>query len=95
MTPGNHGGIAEYSADGVLLRATSAEAPGAVKPIRPYAFALLPDLDRLVVTSAPMMEVSWADVVQIYRYSAFTLLETIDLPPGRLAAARRPTNRSN
>ena len=88
-TPGNHGGIAEYTADGMLLRTASAETASASRPIRPYAFAFLPDLDRLVVTSAPMMEVSWADVVQIYRYSDFTLLQTIDLPPGRLADGRQ------
>ena len=88
VTPGNHGGIAEYTADGVLLRAVSAETASSSGPIRPYAFAFLPDVDRLVVTSAPMMAVSWADVVQIYRYSDFTLLKTIDLPPGRLADGR-------
>jgi hypothetical protein len=55
------------------------------KPVRPYAFALLPAVDRLVVTSAPMMESSSADVVQIYRYSDFKLLKTIDLPAGKLA----------
>jgi len=87
-TPGNHGGIAEYTADGALLRTASAGTAGSSKPIRPYAFALLPDIDRLVVTSAPMMEVTWADVVQIYRYSDFTLLKTINLPPGRLADGR-------
>lgn len=81
-TPGNHGGIAEYSADGTLLRtAIAGDAVGA--PVRPYAFALLPEIDRLVVTSAPMMETTWADVVQVYRYSDFTLLHTIDLPSAR------------
>ena len=88
VMPGNHGGIAEYSSEGELLRSASAGRAGAVRPIRPYAFALLPEIDRLVVTSAPMMENSWADVVQIYRYSDFTLLETIDLPPGKLADGR-------
>lgn len=82
--PGNHGGIAEYSTDGRLLRTTSAAVSGRATPVRPYAFALLSDRDRLVVTSAPMMETSSADVVQVYRYSDFTLLETIDLPPGRV-----------
>ena len=85
VTPGNHGGIAEYSADGRLLRTTSAETAGSAEPVRPYAFVLLENLDRLVVTSAPMMESTWADVVQIYRYSDFALLRTIDLPAGRLA----------
>lgn len=88
-TPGNHGGIAEYSADGTLLRSVSAATAGRADPIRPYAFALLPDIDRLVVTSAPMMEETWADVVQIYRYSDLSLLETLDLPPGRLPDGRR------
>lgn len=83
-TPGNHGGIAEYRADGALLRtALAGNANG--KPVRPYAFALLPKIDRLVVTSAPMMESTWADVVQVYRYSDFTLLHTIALPAGRSA----------
>ncbi len=57
-TPGNHGGIAEYSADGTLMRkAMAGDANG--QPVRPYAFALLPAIDRLVVTSAPMMETTW------------------------------------
>ena len=88
VTPGNHGGIAEYSADGRLLRAVSAQTASSSSPVRPYAFALLPDVDRLVVTSAPMMEAAWADVVQIYQYSNLTLLKTIDLPPGHLADGR-------
>ena len=88
VTPGNHGGIAEYTATGELVRAVSAKAAGSPKPVRPYAFALLPEIDRLVVTSAPMMEATWADVVQIYRYSDFSLLRTLDLPPGRLADGR-------
>jgi hypothetical protein len=88
LTPANHGGIAEYTADGVLLRAVSAAVKGSSKPIRPYAFAFLPDIDRLVVTSAPMMERASADVVQIYKYSDFTLLKTINLLPGRLADGR-------
>jgi hypothetical protein len=88
VTPGNSGGIAEYSADGRLLRTALAGNSGG-KPVRPYAFALLPDIDRIVVTSAPMMETVSADVVQVYRYSDFALLKTIDLPPGRLADGRQ------
>jgi len=83
-TPGNYGGIAEYSSDGVLLR-TAVAGNWRSKPVRPYAFALLPDIDRLVVTSAPMMESVSADVVQLYRYSDLTLLKTFELPAGRRA----------
>ncbi|MDQ1468664.1 MAG: methanethiol oxidase [Bryobacterales bacterium] len=86
--PGNHGGIAEYTSEGRLLRQVSAAIPNSSKSIRPYAFALLPEIDRLVVTSACMMESTWADVVQVYRYSDFTLLKTIDLPPGHLKDGR-------
>ncbi len=86
-TPGNYGGIAEYSADGVLLRTAMAGNAGS-EPVRPYAFALLPAIDRLVVTSAPMMETTSADAVQVYRYSDFKLLKTIELPAGKLADGR-------
>ncbi len=81
-TPGGHGGIAEYSQTGELLRTASAAAEGYDKAVRPYSFAQLPELDRITVTSAPMMESSWADVVQIYRYSDFELLHTLDLSVG-------------
>jgi len=83
--PGNHGGIAEYSVDGTLIRTASAAVAGYKKPIRPYAFALSLETDRLVVTSAPMMEQSWADVIQIYRYSDFKLLHTMELPVGKIS----------
>lgn len=87
-TPGSHGGIAEYSAEGQLLRQASAAADGFGAPVRPYAFAHLPDVDRVVVTSAAMMEETTAHVVQIFRYSDFTLLKTLPLPVGRLADGR-------
>lgn len=82
--PGGHGGVAEYTIDGELIRSTSAAVSGLKKAVRPYAFAQLPEKDRFVVTSAPMHETSWADVVQIYSYSDFSLLHTLDLPVGKL-----------
>ncbi len=82
LTPGNHGGIAEYAQSGELLRTASAAVDGLGKPVRPYAFAVLPDKDRFVVTSAPMIEQSWAEVLQIYRYSDFELLHTLNMPAG-------------
>ena len=88
QTPGGHGGVAEYTMEGELIRSVSAAVPGLDKAVRPYAFALLPDQDRFLVTSAPMHERSWADVVQIYRYSDFELLHTLELPVGRLANGR-------
>lgn len=83
--PGNHGGIAEYANDGTLLRTVSAEDPNLSKAMRPYAFALLPDQGQMVVTSAPMVESTWADVIQIYSYSDFSLRHTLELPEGALS----------
>lgn len=87
-TPGNQGGIAEYTADGEFIRSTSAASSQFGKPVRPYAFALVPAIDRLVVTSASMMEWTTADVVQIFRYSDLALLHTIALPWAKLPDGR-------
>lgn len=83
LVPGGHGGIAEYSASGDLIRMASAAVPGVTEPVRPYAIVPMLDLDRIVTTSAPMMEDHSADVVQIWRYSDFKLLHTIAVPPGQ------------
>jgi hypothetical protein len=82
--PGGHGGIAEYTAAGQFIRASSAAAD-TTEPVRPYGIAPLPAIDRIVTTSAAMMEESAADVVQIWRYSDLRLLHTISVPPGRSA----------
>lgn len=90
-TPGGHGGIAEFTAAGRLVRSVSAAAGAAVgggKPVRPYAFVLRPDVDRVFVTSAAMMEPVNADVVQIFRLSDFALLTTLAVPPARLPDGR-------
>jgi hypothetical protein len=83
-TPGGHGGLAEVTGDGRLVRTASAAVATIASPVRVYAFAPRPDIDRLVTTSAPMMEPQSADVVQIWRLSDFTLLRTLELPPARL-----------
>ena len=80
--PGNHGGIAEYRADGTLVRTSSAAAPGLPHPVRPYAILEIDGGRRLVTTSAAMMEKSSADVVQIWRRSDLKLLHTLVVPPG-------------
>ena len=80
--PGGHGGIAEYTSTGEFIRSSSAAASTS-EPVRTYAFAALLNIDRLVTTSAAMMEESAADVVQIWRYSDFKLLHTIPVPPGQ------------
>lgn len=87
--PGDTGGLAEFDAEGTLVRVTSAEdvdMPGAL--IRPYALEVFPEIDR-VLTSSFSMELEDAEnVVQLWRLSDLTLLATVGLPA--VPAAGRP-----
>ena len=85
LIPGGHGGLAEYTAKGDLLRGASGGVAGLKAPVRVYAIVPMLDIDRIVTTSAPMMEDHSADVVQVWRYSDLTLLHTIEVPPGKRA----------
>jgi hypothetical protein len=85
LVPGGHGGIAEYTSQGDLIRVASAAVPGSKDPVRVYAMVPMLDIDRIVTTSAPMEEDYSADVVQIWRYSDLALLHTMTVPPGRSA----------
>ena len=83
LVPGGHGGLAEYTAAGDLIRVASAADPNLAQPVRLYAMVPMLDIDRIVTTSAPMEEDYSADVVQIWRYSDLSLLHTIPVPAGR------------
>jgi hypothetical protein len=83
ILPGGHGGIAEYTSTGKLLRVASGAVQGLDDPVRVYAMVPMLDIDRLVTTSAPMMEDYSADVVQVRRYSDLKLLHTVAVPPGK------------
>jgi len=79
--PGNPGGLAEFDANGRLLRSgSSADSafPGA--RIRTYGVELLPAIDRALTTSAPMETELTANVVQVWRLSDLRLLRTIPVP---------------
>ncbi|HEV2125128.1 MAG TPA: hypothetical protein VGW38_20450, partial [Chloroflexota bacterium] len=84
ILPGGHGGVAEYDPSGRLLRVASAADSTVSVPIRTYAFAVRPEIDRFVTTSAAMMEDYSADVVQVWRLSDLTLLRTLAVPPAWL-----------
>jgi hypothetical protein len=86
--PGGHGGLAELDSTGRLLRIRSAADSTVGEPIRPYAFALLPELDRMLVTSAAMLEDTSAHVVQLWRLSDLTLLRTVAVPEPLLPDGR-------
>ena len=75
------GGLAELDDRGRLLRAASAADP--LDPdIRPYSLAVVPQLDRVVTTSADMRGITVGRSVQVWRLSDLVLLHTVLLPPG-------------
>ncbi len=84
LVPGGHGGIAEVTPTGDVIRSASAWDSVSQIPIRPYSFVALPDIDRMVLTSAAMFEEYNADVVQVWRLSTLELLNTIPVPPALL-----------
>lgn len=78
---GQPGGLAEFDADGHFLRAgwsRDSAFPGA--RIRTYALTVIPKVDRIVTTSAPMDTEHTAHVVQVWRLSDLTLLKTLAVP---------------
>ena len=80
-TPGDPGGLAEFDAQGNLVRqawSRDSTFPGA--RIRTYAPAIVPALDRLVTTSSPMDTERTANVIQVWRLSDLTLLKTLAVP---------------
>jgi hypothetical protein len=75
------GGLAELDNRGRMLRAASAADP--LDPeIRPYSLAVVPELDRVVTTSADMHGKRVGRSVQVWRLSDLVLLHTVLLPPG-------------
>jgi hypothetical protein len=84
------GGLVEIDDAGSVVRSGSASDPAAPRAlIRPYSLAIVPDLDRVVVTSYDMGEDMGfsggrrgrTHVVQVWRLSDLAVLATIDLPP--------------
>ena len=75
------GGLVELDDRGRMLRAASAANP-VDRDLRPYSLAVVPQLDRVVTTSADMHGVTVGRSVQVWRLSDLTLLHTVLLPPG-------------
>jgi len=75
------GGLVELDGRGRMLRAAS--AANALDPeLRPYSLAVVPQLDRVVTTSADMHGRHVGRSVQVWRLSDLSLLHTVLLPPG-------------
>ena len=67
------GGLVELDSRGRMLRATSAASP-LDRDIRPYSLAVVPQLDRVVTTSADMHGVAVGRSIQVWRLSDLTVL---------------------
>jgi hypothetical protein len=75
------GGLAELDDRGRMLRAASA-ADSLDPDIRPYSLVVIPQLDRVVTTTADMHGRRVGRSVQVWRLSDLALLHTVLLPPG-------------
>ena len=84
----NHaaGGLVEFGPDGHVVRSSSAAVAGHAN-IRPYSLAVVPRLDRVISSSADMMDAQVSHVAQVWRLSDLKLLKTMVMPgPPNLAA---------
>lgn len=73
------GALAELDSKGRVLRISDAADPKVEKFIRPYSLAVVPALDRIIVTSADMHATEPSHVVQVWRYSDLKLIKSIYL----------------
>lgn len=73
------GALAELDPKGRVLRISDAADPNVEKFIRPYSLAVVPALDRIIVTSADMDATEPSHVVQVWRYSDLKLIKSIYL----------------
>lgn len=87
--PGNAspGGLAELDPHGQAVRWGRARRGG--ESVRPYSLAVVADVDRVVTGSADMRGRVDSRVIQIWRLSDLTLLETLSFP-GEWGAAAEP-----
>jgi len=79
--PDEPGGLVELDRNGNFVRGASA-VNNVDTDLRPYSLAPLPQVDRVVSTSADMAGNQTGHSIQIWRLSDLSLLQTIVLPPG-------------
>jgi len=73
------GALAELDPTGNVIRISDAADPAVERFIRPYSLAVVPDLDRIIVTSSDMEATQPSHVVQVWRYSDLKLVKSIFL----------------
>lgn len=76
------GGLAELTPRGIAVRTASANRAGVNRAIRPYSAAIMPNIDRVVVTTTDMDDKDTTRAVQLWRLSDLSLQHTIELPNG-------------
>jgi hypothetical protein len=79
------GGLVEMDDSGHALRSgSSADAGWSDAALEPYSLAVLPSIDRVVVTNSPMQNDALlrSATAQLYRLSDLKLLKTFRLDPG-------------
>lgn len=76
------GGLVELTPRGEVVRSGSANTPGVDRRIRPYSAAILPNADRVVVTTSDMDNRDTTRTLQLWRLSDLTVQHTIELPNG-------------
>jgi len=75
------GGLVELDPEGNYIRGGDAADP-ADPELRPYSLAILPEIDRVVTSTADMRGTLLGSSVQIWRLSDLQLLKTLVLPAG-------------
>jgi hypothetical protein len=76
------GGLAELTPRGDVIRTASSNGVGIDRRIRPYSAAVLPAIDRAVVTTTDMNNRDSTRALQLWRLSDLSLQQTIELPNG-------------
>ena len=76
------GGLVEVTSRGEVVRSQSSNYAGVDRRIRPYSSAILPDIDRVVVTTTDMDNSDTTQALQLWRLSDLSLQHTIQLPNG-------------
>ncbi len=74
------GGLVELRLDGQVVQLGDADPGGSKIFVRPYGLVLLPDSDRVVVTTFDMRGAGLARHIQVWRLSDLTLLQTLPVP---------------
>jgi hypothetical protein len=76
------GGIVELDKEGRYVRGSDAADPDVDPQIRPYSLTILPEIDRVISTTADMRGKLLPTSVQLWQLSELRLLKTVLLPPG-------------